>query len=303
MSLKVKLISLLKKYAPYVIECGKGIKKIFKRKALEKKRKENKIITKHQLITDLKNAGIQQGDNVIVHSSLSKMGYLEDGAKTFVDAVLEVIGKEGTLVCPCFAHDTFSKYYLDTNPVFDVLHSPSKAGAITEYVRKLSGTKRSLHPTDSACSYGPLAEYFTNTHFGQLTPYNEFSPYYKLTEKNGKILNIGVPLNTSCTNLHTLEDAVDFKYPIYHSKIYHAKVVDESGVKLIMQTKAHDPVFSQRRKPDDLIPLFEKEGILKHSTIGEASATLIDAKGLLDVMIKNYNERGVTMYTPFGSPT
>ncbi|MGZ5305015.1 MAG: hypothetical protein ACXWDO_12930, partial [Bacteroidia bacterium] len=60
-------------------------------------------------------------------------------------------------------------------------------------------------------------------------------------------------------------------------------------------------VFSQKGRPDELIPLFEKEGILSHCVVGEATATLIDAKGLLDTMIKNYYQNGVTMYTPFGS--
>lgn len=300
MGLKVKIISALKKYAPLFIYYGKRIKKIFKKIKLEKKRRNNQIITKERLIADLHKIGIQQGDNVIIHTSLSKIGYVENAAKTFVDAILEVIGPAGNLIAPCFSHDTFSKYYLDSNPVFDVNNSPSKAGAITEYLRKLKGTKRSLHPTDSACAYGPLAEYFTDTHFGQLTPYNEFSPYYKLVEKNGKILNVGVPLNTSCTNLHTLEDAVDFKFPIYHSRIYDVKIIDEKGIQRSMKTKVHDPVFSQKRKPDDMIPLFEKEKILQHGNVGESSATLIDAKKLLDVMIKNYYESGVTMYTPFG---
>lgn len=301
MSLKVATLSFLKKYFPFVIGYGKRLKKIVKKQKLEAKRKSNNIITKQHLIADFKKIGICEGDNIIVHTSLSKIGYLEEGSKTFVDALLEVIGGNGTLLAPCFAHDTFSKYYLDTNPVFDVLNTPSKAGAITEYIRKLKGAKRSLHPTDAACAYGPLADFFTNEHFGQLTPYNQSSPYYKLTEKKGKILNVGVPLNTSCTNLHTLEDAVDFKFPIYYSKIYTVKVIDEFGKQLTMQTKVHDPVFSQKRRPDELIPLFEKEGILRHCIVGEATATLIDAKGLLDTMIKNYYQNGVTMYTPFGS--
>jgi aminoglycoside 3-N-acetyltransferase len=300
MYLRVKLFSFLKKYAPFIIDIGKRIKKAFKKHNLNNKKKLGNVITEQRLIADLKKIGIQQGDHVIVHSSLSKIGYVEHGAKTVVDAILNVIGSEGTLLCPCFAHSTFSKYYLDTNPVFDLNNSPSKAGAISEYVRTLKGAKRSFHPTDSVCAIGPLADFYTSTHFGQLTPYNQYSPYYILTKKNGKILNVGVPLNTSCTNLHTLEDAVDFKYPIYHPKIYTVKMIDAEGRKCEMQTKVHDPVFSQKRKPDDLIPLFETEGVLKHGIIGEAHTTLIDAKALLDVMIKKYNEKGVTMYTPFG---
>ncbi len=301
MSLKAKFFAVLKEYAPSIIDYGRRIKKIVKNQLLQKKRRNNQIINKEQLIEDFKKIGIQKGDNVIVHTSLSKIGFVEEGAKTFVDALLEVIEKEGTLLCPCYAHNTFSKYYLDSNPVFDLNNSPSKAGSITEYIRKLKGAKRSFHPTDAACAYGPLADYFTNSHFGQLTPYNQNSPYFKLIEKKGKILNVGVPLNTSCTNLHTLEDAVDFKFPIYYSKIYEVKMIDENGIEHTMKTKVHDPAFSLKRKPNELEPLFEKEGILKHGVVGETFATLIDAKGLFDVMIKNYNERGVTMYTPHGS--
>jgi aminoglycoside 3-N-acetyltransferase len=300
MSIKVRLFSFLKKYFPFVIDWGRNVKKVGKRIQLEEKKRKKEIISFDSIKADLLALGIQKGDHVIVHSSLSKIGYVAEGAKTLVDALREIIGEKGTLLCPCFAHQTFSKYYLDSDPVFDVQYSPSKAGAITEYIRKLPGSKRSLHPTDSVCAIGAMADYFTNSHFDQLTPYNEHSPYYKLALQNGKILNIGVPLNTSCTNLHTLEDAVDFRYPVYHSKIYTAKLINEKGELCTMQTKVHDPVFSQKRKPDELIPLFEKEGIFKRGSVGEASANLIPAKGLLDVMIKAYHENNVTMYTPTG---
>lgn len=300
MSLKVKTVSFLKRYMPFVIDGGRKIKKAIKRILLKQRKNQNKVVTLQMLEEDLRRMGLRAGDNVIVHNSLSKMGYVEGGAKTLATALLNVIGEKGTLMCPCFAHQTFSKYYLDTDPVFDIANSPSKAGAITEYIRKLPGAKRSFHPTDSVCAIGPLSAYFTNSHFGQLTPYNENSPYYKLAQEGGKILNIGVPLNTSCTNLHTLEDAVDFKYPVYHSKIYEVKMRDEQGIVHTMKTKVHDPVFSQKRRPDELMALFEREGIVQHGMVGEATANLIGAKELLEVMIRNYHQHNVTMYTPLG---
>jgi len=298
--LNVQLQSFLKKYAPFVIDTGRSIKKVFKRRALEAKKKNGRIVTKQILLNDLKKIGIEKGDALIVHSSLSHMGYVEGSAASVVEALLEAVGESGTLMMPAFAHQTFSKYYLDSDPVFDVMNSPSKAGAITEVFRKQPGVLRSFHPTDSVCARGPLAEYFVKDHFGQLTPYNKFSPYYRLAEKKGKILNIGVPLNTSCTNLHTLEDAVDFKYPIYHKKIYEVRMKNAKGEIQTMKTKVHDPDFSKKRRPDELVPLFEREKILKHGMMGEANSTLIDAAGLLEVMVRNYHEEGVTMYTPLG---
>lgn len=118
MSLKVKMVSFLKRYMPMVIDVGRKIKKAIKRAVLRQRKNQNRVITLQMLESDLKAIGIKAGDNVIVHSSLSKMGYVEEGAKTLATALLNVIGEKGTLMCPCFAHQTFSKYYLDSDPVF-----------------------------------------------------------------------------------------------------------------------------------------------------------------------------------------
>jgi aminoglycoside 3-N-acetyltransferase len=301
LKLKVLMTAFLKRYAPFVIASGRAVKKLFKRRALEKKRKRKEIVTGEMLLRDLEEMGIRKGDSVMVHISLSKVGFVEGGAATVVDALMKAVGTEGNLLMPAFAHDTFGKYYLDSDPVFDIVNSPSRAGAVTEAFRKRKGVLRSFHPTDSVCAYGPLAAYFTEGHFGQLTPYNEHSPYCRLTEKNGKILNIGVPLNTSCTNMHTLEDAVAFRFPVYFPKVYEVKMKDEKGEIRIMRTKVHDPAFSKKRLPDEQIPMFEKDGALRHGKFGEAAVMIVDAKKLFASMMKNYTERGVTMYTPHGS--
>jgi aminoglycoside 3-N-acetyltransferase len=145
-----------------------------------------------------------------------------------------------------------------------------------------------------------LAVYYTDSHFGQLTPYNEFSPFRKLAEKQGKILMLGTTLNGACTSLHMLEDAVAFKYPVYSTEEYTVKMENERGVVSEMKTKVHNPEYSAKRNCDALKPIFEKENILTNNMIGEAYSMLIDAQGLLTVMLKYYQDYGVTMYTPYG---
>ncbi|MBK9593222.1 MAG: hypothetical protein IPO32_17550 [Crocinitomicaceae bacterium] len=49
-----------------------------------------------------------------------------------------------------------------------------------------------------------------------------------------------------------------------------------------------------------MIPLFEKEGAMKKVKIGQADTLVADAKKFLEVMIKAYKEKGITMYTPEG---
>ena len=290
------------KYAPeLLLNFFVRIKKKNRRKTLLKQKIRNKIITKQQLIDDLRKIGLKSGDSVLVHCSMSKIGYLQDGANTIIDALSETIGENGTLLFPSFPAKGRNKDYLEQNLRFDCKNTPSRMGVVTESFRTSNGVFRSLHPTDSVCAKGPLAEYYTNSHLGQLTPYNEFSPFRKLCNKGGKILMLGTTLNGACTNLHTLEDAVEFKFPVYDKKLYKVTIIDSEGHLIEVQTKVHNPEYSAKRNCDALKPIFEQENILVDGIIGEAKSMLIDANAMLDTMIKYYNEKGVTMYTPHGS--
>jgi aminoglycoside 3-N-acetyltransferase len=246
-------------------------------------------------------AGIVEGDHLLVHSSLSKIGYVQGGPHTVIQALLNVLGPQGDLLMPSFPAAGRNKDYLDQQPVFDVRITPSAMGSITETFRKMPGVKRSLHPTDPVLAYGPLTDYFTTGHLGQLTPYNEHSPFRRLAEKKGKILMLGTTLNGAGTSLHTLEDAVDFPYPVYLEKTYEVTVIDEDGISHQVKTKVHNPEMSAKRNCDALKPLFIRNGIMKECKIGEAACLLIDAEGMFQVMLKAFRENGVTMYTPYGT--
>ncbi len=289
------------KYVPsFLLEWAKTLKKNQRKKQLCKLEKNNSGVTKQKLIADFKKIGIKSGDSVLTHSSLSKIGFVIGGPQTIVEALFEVVGENGTLLFPSFPAKGRNKTYLEEHLFFDIVNTPSQMGSITEYFRKLPNVYRSFHPTDTVCAKGPLAEYYTNSHFGQLTPYNEFSPFRKLCEKKGKILMLGTTLNGACTNFHTLEDAVEFKYPVYDEKIFEVKMIDETGKEHWMKTKVHNPIYSAKRDGDSIKPLFEKENVLVNGMIGEAKSMLIDADKMLNVMIENYYEKGITMYTPFG---
>jgi aminoglycoside 3-N-acetyltransferase len=290
------------KYAPeFLLKWLQSLRKRQRRKKLHYQEKNKAGISKQQLVEDLKKIGIVKGDSLLVHSSLSKIGFVKGGPKDVVDALFEVIGEEGTLLFPTFPASGRNKKHLEEHPFFDIRYTPSQMGSITEYFRKLEGVYRSFHPTDAVAAKGPLAEYYTNSHFGQLTPYNEHSPFRKLCRKNGKILMLGTTLNGACTNLHTLEDAVDFIFPVYDSKVFEVKMTDANGKESKMKTKVHNPVYSAKRNCDALKPMFEKENVLVNGMIGEAQSMLIDANRMLEVMIKYYTEKKVTMYTPWGT--
>ncbi len=300
--MKHLIYSLIGRYFPQLTVYIKKFKKQRTRKKLINDQRKGCAIQQSDIVRDLKKMNVREGDSLLVHSSLSKIGFVNGGAETVVNALLEALNPGGTLLMPSFPADTFHKEYLRRSPLFDIRNTPSNSGAISECFRKMKEVQRSFHPTDPVCAFGPLADYFTSGHFGQLTPYNKFSPFYKLCEKKGKILMLGVTLDNAGTNLHLLEDAVeDFKFPVYDEQVFDVKMVDENGKTCSMKTKVHNPEYSLKRKCDELIPLFEKEEVLQKGTVGKALSMLIDATGMLKVMLKYYKEKGVTMYTPHGS--
>ena len=59
-----------------------------------------KPITKNEIVNALHSVGLTKGHTVMVHTSLSKMGYVCGGAQTVIEALIEVVGEDGTIMMP-----------------------------------------------------------------------------------------------------------------------------------------------------------------------------------------------------------
>ena len=49
---------------------------------------------------DLKALGVEKGMTIIVHSSLSSIGWISGGAVAVVEALMKVVTEEGTIIMP-----------------------------------------------------------------------------------------------------------------------------------------------------------------------------------------------------------
>src|SRR5436189_5049065 len=86
----------------FLLSLAKYLKKNQRRKYLEKQKQVNNVISVEKLVDDLQKIGLKQDDVVLVHCSLSKIGFVEHGPAAIVDAIEKVIGREGTLLMPTF---------------------------------------------------------------------------------------------------------------------------------------------------------------------------------------------------------
>ena len=121
-------------------------------------------ITKEVLRESLLNAGVRTGDRLMVHASLSKIGYIEGGAETVVDALKETVGSSGIILMPTSPIARLQLDYVSENPVFDVLRTPSAMGNISEVFRTSDGVVRSYHPTEPVAAWGSKAYEYIKDH-------------------------------------------------------------------------------------------------------------------------------------------
>ena len=127
----------------------------------------------------LVNIGVKAGDSLLIHSSFKSLGKVDGGIQTLADALQSVVGDRGTLLFPTLSFASVT----EASPVFSLMDTPSCVGAVSEYIRKMPGAVRSLHPTHSCAALGCEAAYFTQTHYLDNTPVGQNSPFFKLKER------------------------------------------------------------------------------------------------------------------------
>ena len=69
-----------------------------------------KSIEKKHLISTFRELGIKKNDTILIHSSLSRIGKINGGAKTILEALLEIVGPNGNIGAPTFWG--FSRHFL-----------------------------------------------------------------------------------------------------------------------------------------------------------------------------------------------
>ena len=147
-------------------------------------------LSRADISRSLEQLGLRAGDSVFVHSSLSRMGNVAGGAAAVVQAFLDLLGADGTLMVPTF---TFSR-----TSVFDVNGSPSRTGAVTEAARQHPSAVRSPHPTHAPCAIGPLAAWLMEDHLLN-GPLDIGSPEDRMAKAGGRVLLLGVDHRANST--------------------------------------------------------------------------------------------------------
>lgn len=226
------------------------------------------MVKKQDIMLSLDLMDIKKGDILLVHSALSSIGYVDGGADTVIDALLESVGEEGTVVM-----STLTGWF----EPFDADKTPSAVGEITEKFRLRENAHRSLHPVHSVAAIGKHAKYITAGHDKCETGCGAGTPYYKLRDMDGKVMLLGVDMDRN-TIMHSLEEEINALYlrtldipaPVY--------INDHENKK-----------FTLRKFPPghrDFIgftPILRRREAIIEGKIGDAAVKIMEVKKLFEI--------------------
>lgn len=243
--------------------------------------------SKKDIITKLREVGLEQGDNIFIHSNIGFFGKLENVTKKqeywgiFKDAIFEVISKKGTIIVPTFT------YSFCSNKIFDKFDTVTNMGILSELINEDDESKRSDDANFSVSAIGLNSEFFTKNISHE--SFGKDSFWERFVEKNGKICNFNVGLYYN-TFVHYIEKL--HKVPYRYDKKFSGLYKTNNEVKQDFYTHFVRDLDDPESLPDltKLVNISQKLGFLKESNLGRGKISCINVKNILKIVnegIKN----------------
>jgi len=250
-------------------------------------------VTVKSMTSDLRALGVEGGQTVLVHASLSALGWVCGGAPAVVNALQQVVGEDGTVVMPTHSpgnrdpsdmeHPPVPESWYDTireqMPPYRPAVTPTQGmGAVAECFRSYPAVQRSDHPQHSFAAWGADAGFVTEDHAYEYS-FGKESPLARVYDLDGDVLFLGTSHSTN-TSLHLAEYRADLNLGTMTS----ASAVLVNGEREWVRWKDID--FDDEDFPD-CGRAFEREypEAVETGTVGVGDAKLISQPQLVDFAV------------------
>lgn len=254
-------------------------------------------LTIDRLKDDFRKLGIVPGMTLLVHCSLSRIGWICGGAVSVIQALLDLLGPEGTLIMPSHTADNsdpkhrinpfIPSEWFDTirqsRPAYQPEITPTfNMGKVSETFRHWPGVLRSQHPLYSVIALGAKAKLITDDHYDACGERSPLARMYDCAE-NGYVLLLGVQHGNN-TSLHLAEYRAQMNANITKEFVCGAAVIDpDTKMRQWIEWMDYD------YRADDFVEAgraFETiEGNATIGKVGLAECRLMQQRALVDFAV------------------
>ncbi|MCR6105159.1 AAC(3) family N-acetyltransferase [Salipaludibacillus agaradhaerens] len=256
----------------------------------------DKMNTVESLSDSLKQMGVQVGKPLLVHSSLSALGWTNGGSVAVIQALIEVVTEEGTLVMPTQSGDLSDpknwqspavpkewwEEIRSTMPTYDPDKTPTCGmGQIAELFRTWPGVIRSGHPSLSFAAWGKSNAEIMADHpiaFGL----GEASPLAKLYDADAYVLFLGTQYDTN-TCFHLGE----YRAPSYDLQWQGAPVTCNGQ----SQWMTYRDIIFAEEEFSKMGNAFEQKYEVVKGQVGQAETRLFSLRQAVDFSTQWFTEK------------
>ena len=234
------------------------------------------MFTYEDLLKGFQQIPLTDSRVILVHSSYKSLGGVEGGAEAVIDALLNWVGPDGTVLLPNFNFQSWTETHY-----FDVRETPSHMGIIGELGRLRLDALRTPHPIYSFSALGKLKDEFANC--DDVEAYGPNSVFARFHKLNGLNVSIGLHWNSTFSMHHYVE---------YNTGCDYRRVKKFSGIYVSYDDQPNIKTYSMFVRKDarvitDIVPgmdeLFD-DGVIKAVQVGEAMVHYCPAIDFFDHM-------------------
>jgi aminoglycoside 3-N-acetyltransferase len=155
-----------------------------------------------ELAAQLRALGVPEGGVLLVHTSFSRIGAVENGPLGLIGALQAVLGPTGTLVMPSMTDEDDHPFDRRRTPCFGM-------GIVADTFWRVPNVLRSDSPHAFA-AVGPQAAWITSDHPLDV-PHGLNSPVGRVYELDGQVLLLGIGHDAN-TTIHLAEALAGVRY-------------------------------------------------------------------------------------------
>ena len=237
---------------------------------------------REELSRHLSVMGVKSDAVVLVHTGIGGVEILDGRgqapanavaqAQMLMDQLLGLVGPGGTLVMPTHARYQSDELKSEREgiTIYDPRRSPCSVGLVNELFWRRDGVKRSLFPYNMLAACGPLADELLRNNLNERepSPHGADSGYYRICQRNGLVVSIGVPLRECITIAHVVEEVrADWPIKDFFTQRRYQVVQDGMAKEWTVRLRRVEYAkfcYCRKKMGRDLVA----EGVIHEGTVG-----------------------------------